>query len=1026
MTLPELAIRRPVTAFMILVSLVVLGSVALFRLPLAFLPEMPQQELYVAVPYPGASPTQIERNVIRPLEEALGTVRGLREMRSHCSRDNGRVNLEFHFWRDIQHARVEVREKIDRVRGELPDDVRDIFISGNWDAQESDSPILEARLSSEIDLSESYDLLDRKIVRPLERIPGVASVRLDGVNPKEVRINLRLSDVEAHRVDLRTVLEALQRNNLDRSLGEVTEPGTVYTLRALGSFDTVEEIRSLPIREDGLRLSDVADVVYQEPPLEYGRHLDGKFAVGITVTKESHANTVTICDEVQRRVAAMNEDPDLQGVSFLIWMNQGGEIRNTLKDLLFTGVFGAILASLVLYVFLRRVSSTVISVVCIPFSLIVACGFIWAQGKSLNTVSLLGLIVGIGMLVDNAVVVMENIFRYQERGFGRMEAARRGASEVSTAVTAATLTSVIVFLPVIFNRPTEMSTILRELGITVCITLLASLFISQTLIPLATSRFIRPKRRRRERWLRWAEGRYVRVMKVFLRRQWLAPVVGIAVTASAVFPFLRVDKNFDTSESELFVQIRYEIAEPLNLDRKQHLVTEVERALAPHKERLSAQSVYSFWTEGWAMTRIYLEEGKANEKEIARVRRELRELLPEIPGVKLEVQDQGPFWRRDRGKRVALQLVGEDSETLGELAEEAKQRVGAIPGLVDPFSGAEGGGEELHVEVDRELASRYGIDFGQPADIVSLSFRGQNLPRFRVPDGEREMRLVLDERETASLSQLENLPLWTDEGEKVPLASVAETRARPGPARIFRENRLTNVWVGARYDEGTREDYIPLVRATMDQMSFPEGYAWTMSNWNERHEEQSREFLINLGLALLLIFAVMASLFESVTQAAVLLVSLLFAVAGAAWTLYATGTDFDQPAAVGLLLLLGIVVNNGIVMLEHVNLYRRRGMSRPRAMLQGGRERLRPILMTALTTLIGLVPIVVQKPALAGVYYYSMALVLMGGLAVSTVLTLVLLPTTVALFEDTLHAIGRGLSGLVQRIRGRRAASSPA
>jgi len=1024
MTLPELAIRRPVTAFMILVSLVVLGSVALFKLPLAFLPEMPQQELYVVVPYPGASPTQIERNVIRPLEETLGTARGLREMRSHCRRDNGRINLEFHYWRDIQHARVEVREKIDRVRGDLPDDVREIYISGNWDAQEADSPILEARLSSEIDLSESYDLLDRKIVRPLERIPGVASVRLDGVNPKEVRINLRLDAVEAHRIDLRTVLEVLQANNLDRSLGEVTEPRTVYSVRALGTFRTVEEIRELPIRADGLRLSDVADVVYEEPPLEYGRHLDGKFAVGITVTKESNANTVAICDEVQRRVALMNEDPDLQGVNFLIWMNQGAEIRNTLRDLLFTGVFGAILASLVLYVFLRRVSSTVISVACIPFSLIVACGFIWAQGKTLNTVSLLGLIVGIGMLVDNAVVVMENIFRYQERGHHRREAARRGAAEVSTAVTAATLTSVIVFLPIIFNRPNDMSTILRELGITVCITLLASLFISQTLIPLATSRLIRPRRRRREPWLLWAEKRYVRTMKVFLRRQWLAPVVGVCVTASAVFPFMRVDKNFDTSETEMFVQIHYNISEPLNLERKETLISQVEDLLEPHKEELSAQSIYSFWNEGWAMTRIYLEEGKANEKEIARVRARLREIVPELPGVKLEVQDQGPFWRRDRGKRVALQLVGEDSETLAVLAEEAKERIGAIPGLVDPFSGAEEGGEELHVEVDRELATRYGIGFSQPADIVSLSFRGRNLPRFRVPDGEREMRLVLDERETASLSQLENLPLWTDQGEKVPLASVAESRVRPGPARIFRENRLTNVWVGARYDDGTREDYIPAVTATMNQMSFPEGYSWTMSQWRDRHEEQSREFMINLGLALLLIFAVMASLFESVTQAAVLLVSLLFAVSGAFWTLFATRTDFDQPAAVGLLLLLGIVVNNGIVMLEHVNLYRRGGARRSRAMLRGGRERLRPILMTALTTLIGLVPIVVQKPALAGVYYYSMALVLMGGLAVSTVLTLILLPTTVALVEDTRSAIGRGLAALVRRVR--RPVSSPA
>ncbi len=1009
MTLPELAIKRPITTLMILVSLVVLGLVAMFRLPLGFVPDVTRPYLFVQIPYPNATPEQVERLVVRPMEETLGSVKGVQNMWSNCDRDGGMVRLEFDWNRDMNMARVEVQEKVDRIKRDLPDDIGDISVGSSWDSRESDEPVLEGRLSSPRDLSESYDLLDRKIVRPLERIPGVAQVRLDGVNPKEVRINLRTADLEAHNLDVREVTRALRATNFDQSLGKVTEPGTRYTLRTVGAFTSLREIRNLVLREDGLRLADVADVVFEEPPLEYGRHLDGRFAIGVTVTKESSANAVSVCDEVERRVAAMGEDPELEGINFLIWFNQGQEIRKTLRDLMFTGIFGSILAAVVLFGFLRRVSMTLVSVLCIPFSLIVACGIIWAQGRTLNTLTLLGLIVGIGMLVDNAVVVMENIFRHQEQGMDRKTAARVGAKEVSTAVVAATMTSVIVFLPLIFNKPSEMNIYLKELGITVCLTLLASLFISQTLIPLATSWFIHSKPRPKGRIMRGLENGYVRVLAFNLRHRWLAPVIGVLVTASAVYPFMRIDKNFDASHQEAFIQIRYEFSEEPNLERKEQAVNLVEAQLQPHRDEFMAKSIYSFWSDRWSMTRIYMKEGHSNEKDMAEAREVLRGILPEYPGLKLEVMDAGPGWHRGGGKRIAFQIVGEDSGVLNELANEAKVRLEGIPGLVDVFSGAEEGGQELFVELDRNLATRYGIYLTQPAEVVGLTFRGRRLARFRTPQGEREMRLTLDERETESLAQLRNLPLLTAEGEKVPLASLATFRLAPGPERIQRENRMTSVWVGARYDEGTRADYMPLVTAAMEGMEFPYGYTWTFFNVERRRQEQSREFLTNLILALLLIYAVMAGLFESARQALGLMVALPFALAGAAWTLYFTKTDFDSPAGIGLLLLIGIVVNNGIVMLEHINGYRRKGMPREEAMLLGGRERLRPILMTAITTLVGLVPIVIQRPALGGVYYYSMALVIMGGLAVSTFLTSVLLPTTASLSEDMFAWLGRML-----------------
>jgi HAE1 family hydrophobic/amphiphilic exporter-1 len=864
-------------------------------------------------------------------------------MFSRCHEDGGMIRLEFDWSTDMHMARVEAWEKIDRIRRDLPEDIGDITVSTNWDSREADMPIIEGRLSSKRDLSESWDLLERRIVKPIERVPGVAQVRLDGVNPREVRINLDLGKLESHGVDIRTVVRLVRAGNFDMSLGRIRDGDRQFTLRTVGTFQDVREIRDLPIRSDGLRLGDVADVAYEEPPLEYGRHLDGDFAVGITVSQEAKANTVEVCAAIEERVAQMGTDPELEGVNFLVWFSQGREIEKTLRDLMYTGIFGAILAALVLYVFLRRFSTTITSVVCIPFSLIVTCGLVWAQGKTLNTLTLLGLIVGIGMLVDNAVVVIENIFRHQEMGDDQKKSARLGAKEVSTAVIAATLTSVIVFLPLIFNKPSEMNIILKELGITVCLTLLASLFISQTLIPMATSWFIKSRPRPRSRAMTLVEGRYETILRFMLRHRWLAAVIGVSVILSAVLPFMKVNKNFDTTESEMFVQVRYEFSEELSLAAKEEYVNRVEAELEPYREEFKARSIYSFWSDRWTLTRVYLHEGQANEDNVRHVRTRLREILPEYAGLRLQVQENRQHWRADRGKRVAFQLVGEDTEVLAELGDEAKERLEEIPGLFEPFVGRDEPGQEIHVELNREMASRLGVSPMQPAEVVGLTFRGRRMQKFRTEDGEREMRISLDEQEQESIAQLRNLPLWTEAGDKIPLASMASFTEVPGSEHIARDNRLTSVWVGARFEEGTREQYIAAVRQAIDGMAFPFGYSWTFGRWQQRHQESAAEFLVNLTLALLLVFAVMASLFESVRQAIALMIALPFAIAGAFWTLWLTGTDFDQPAAVGLLLLIGIVVNNGIVMTEHINSYRRAGMSRYDAMIQGGRERLRPI-----------------------------------------------------------------------------------
>ncbi|MGQ0720260.1 MAG: efflux RND transporter permease subunit [Candidatus Eiseniibacteriota bacterium] len=1023
MTLPELAIRRPITVLMLLVSLVVIGSIALNRLPLAFLPEGEEPQIWVVVPYPNASPKTMERSILRPIEDALGSIGGLQHMWSTCDGNEARVSLFFRWDEDMATKRVEVRERLDRVRPDLPEDVDQIHISRNWDVGRTGETILEARIASGRDLSHGYELLHTRIVKPLERIPGVASVNLDGVNPREVRVNLKLAELARYNVDVRDVMTALRENNEDRSIGELRGSDRVLMVRVDGSFGKLSDISDLVVGEGGIRLCDVADVSYEEPPLEYGRHLDGQFALGIDVAREAGANTVEISQAIKERVAQMAEDPELEGVNFLIWEDQGAEILKTMRDLRNTGIIGALLASVVLYVFLRRFSSTVFAVLSIPFSLIVACGIVWAKGGTLNTLTLLGLIVGVGMLVDNAIVVMENINRHRENGLPPRQAALIGAREVSVAVVCGTATSVIVFLPIIFNRPDEMNRYLRELGLTVTFTLIASLFVSQTLIPLAMSRFVRVKNMPPTRWMVALQDGYSNLLALTLRHRWIAPVVGLAVIGSGWYPYGKVDKNFEASEAEMFVSMNYRIDQPMSLERKEELVTRVESLLEPYRKELHVDSIYSFWSENWAMTRCYMEDGHTNEEEMNRVRQKLREVAPEIPGVRLEVQDSGRFWERNSGKRLGFRLSGPDSEVLTELALDARRRLETLDGLFDFYTTAEGGRYEVQTRIDRDLAREYGVGVTQAADVVDYTFRGRRLPRYRGHEAveEVEMSLTLDEREDESIEQLKNLPLvqgGAEDRRAIPLATVADFAVVQGPEDIQRDNRVTGVWIGARFEEDTEEEHMARSEAVLDDIILPYGYEWDHHQFIRHEEESQTEFLITLLLALGLIFAVMAALFESMRQALSLMVSLPFAVAGAAWTLWLTGTDFDQPASVGLLLLLGIVVNNGIVMISHINHYRREGMPREAAMVRGGRERLRPVIMTALTTLLGLLPMVVQRPSLAGVYYYSMALVIMGGLIISTILTTILLPTTVCLTEDALGAISRFSRWLARSFRG--------
>ncbi|MCZ6650644.1 MAG: efflux RND transporter permease subunit [Acidobacteria bacterium] len=1018
MAFSDLPIRRPVAVLMLLISLLVLGAVSIPRLPLDFMPLVERPFITVVVPFPGSHPLESLRKVVEPLEEELATISEVESITAQAVPGEAQVTVRFSWSTNLDLKKMEVREAVDRARNELPDEINDIFVRTFQDGP-SDGALIEGRISATRDLSESYDLLDRKIRRPLERIQGVASVRLDGVSPQQVRIEVDPLALVRHGVDPQAVLQKLQAANVDTDLGAIHGDLLRYDVRSLGRFRNLDEIRNLTLDADGsLRIRDVAKVSLREPRPDYGRHLDREFAIGVQVFREPTANTVAVSDAVMERIEAITRDPELEGISLLVWMNQGEEIRNSLLALRNAGLFGGLLAVGVLFVFLRRLSTTLIVAAAIPFSIVVACGVMYLTGMVLNVLTMLGLMVGVGMLVDNAVVVIENIHRLQQRGMAPREAARVGAREVTLAVIAATATTLIVWSWLFTIEPNEMYIYIGAVAFTLCIAVACSLLISLTFIPLAAARFV-PHREVRPGWImRRLVPVYRRLLGWTLAHRMLGLMGLVLLAGSAAIPITLIEKTGQPRQREREVSIFYRAHDPITWEAFEMHVNQVEEWLASRRDELGYERLYSFYNDtGFAMTRIYPPAQGLNDAVLNDLREKLRDKLPVIAGVRLEIGDRNRM-RHGRGNRnmVPLALHGEDPEYLRQVALEVEALLRGVAGVRDVFGPSISGSQEARVMVDPRRAADLGLTPRQVANVVAFTYRGRSLQRYQGPRGEVEMLLGLDEDLQPGLASLASLPIPTADNRIVPLGSVARVTMGRTEREIEREDRKTSQWVNAEFVDGvTTEEGKERIAAVMRGFALPEGYSWDWGRWGRDRDSTLGIMFQGILLSLVLVFLLMAALFESILQPLAIFITLPLAFFGAFWALWLLGYKLEVVAFIGVIILIGMVVNNGIVMVDHVNKLRREGQARVPALIEGCGDRLRPILMTTITTIFGLLPLVLSRFTVAGIYVESMAVVIMGGLASSTIFTLIALPLWYSTVEDVGSVMGRALPHLRRR-----------
>ena len=991
MSLPALAVRRPITTVMALVSVLVLGGIAVSRLPLAYLPEVDIPGIWVQVPYPDSNPSQIEKEIVKPVEEVLSTLSGVKSLESEASADSASFELEFTWGENLDVVRMQVSEKMDQVRSSLPAGIGEITIHS---FNSTDIPVIQGRISARgVDLSQNFDLLEARVLNPIRRVPGVARVDLDGVRPPEIGIDLILDRIKQHNVDVGMLIQSLRGASSDLVLGQVDDGGLRYSARAIGAFDSVEAIRNHPVNAQGLRLSEIAEITYEEPPIRYGRHLDREYAVALDVYKESTANTVATVRSVMRVIREeINEDPLLQGVELFVWEDQAEQITAGIDGLKRAGAIGALLAVFTLYFFLRRLDSTVIVSLSIPFSVIAACGVMYFMGKTLNLLSMMGLMLGVGMLVDNAIVVLESIDRRHREEPSTREAARQGARQVTMAVTASTITTLIVFLPLIVGASTELTTWLREVGVTIALALACSLFSSLTLIPLMSAHFLRKRQTRPAKAFVWLESRYVRLLGWTLRRKVITGGILVAGLVVGLLPFFLgwVETSIFSAHVNKRIYLAYEFDDFHYKSEAEEVVNKVEDYLYANQERFLIDSVYSFFMENRAGTALILTRQDLGDDAIKELRASIREEMPEIAGARVffyEDAEEG-----GDSTYFAVKFFGQDSGVLRDLSEEAARRLETLEGIQDVSSSLEGARREIQVSIDREKAARLGLTAQDLSDVFAFSLGGMRLHRFNAGDREVETWLALRLEDRRNLEDLKQLRFGTGDGRTVQLGDIAAFEVVRRPEEIVRENRKVRVAVNAIYEGEEWDSTRETIEGLMDSLAMPPGYSWT---WNDRileQDDQNAQMGINFLLALVLVYLVMASLFESMAQPFAILFSILFALPGAGWMLAATDTPFNLMSQIGLLILMGIVVNNGIVLLDRMNQHRQAGLSRDEAILQAGRDRMRPILMTASTTVLGLLPLALGGSTIGGLFYYPLARTVMGGLISSAVFTLLVLP----------------------------------
>lgn len=1019
MALTETSIKRPIATSMVFLIIITLGVIGFRFLPVDLLPPIEFPQLTVATNYPNVGPVEIEKIITEPIENALAGVPGVERVRSSSSEGNSRVTLEFAQSVDIDVAANDVRAALDRVRGALPPEVEAPRI---WKFDPNNFPIVIVGANSDMNLAELTVVLDREITQRFEQIDGVGSIDIWGGLDREVKVDINRDRLIASGLSTTQVQQAISRENATLPGGNVNAGVTRLYVRTMGEYESIEQIQNTVITTiDNLpiRVKDVADVSFSYEDLNRVVKIDGKPMVRFGIRKQTGANTVAVAEQIRNEVERINNERS--DLDLFVTIDQSTFIQDSINNVKDSALWGAFLAILILYIFFRNGSSTFIIAVSIPISIIATFGLLYFYGLTLNQMSFGGLALGVGMIVDNAIVVLDNIIRLREEENRELrDSALIGAKQVTGAIIASTLTTCVIFLPVVFMQ-TISGLMFQELALVVVFSLFCSLIASLTIVPMLSSRFLTIKKGNdkaaKKGWFQRVffnfETKYSNTLdKVLNRKAIVFGVTAVLVVISfLLIPIIPVELAPQTDADEISIDLV--MADGTNIAVQNLYLQELEGIV---RSTVNLDDVEHFTTEvrdGRAEIELAMKPHAQRSESTTDIANRIRQNIQgKIPGADIRVNASSGLWilRRVFGsggvEDVQFEIRGYDLEQSYELAQQVRLRVEQIPGITEVRIGRSEGTPEERIIFDREKIADLGLSVREVAEVVQTNIGGRRAGAYRMGGDEYPITVRLRPEDRLSPTDLSNISVRTPAGEVIPISAVTAPERGRGTSSIQRINGQRFINISANLEPGVAlGDAVKLIQEELSTFPLPAGFSIVFGGEYEEQQKASRDFMMAIIMAIILIYMVLAGQFERFSDPLIVMFSVPLAIIGVVPVLLFTGTTINIQSLMGMIMLIGIVVNNAIVLVDYINLLQReKNMPIHEAVVEAGRLRLRPILMTTITTVLGLLPLSMGIGAGAEIQA-SLARVVVGGLTASTLLTLVFIPVLYVTFHGLLARI---------------------
>jgi HAE1 family hydrophobic/amphiphilic exporter-1 len=1014
--------RRPVSIVIIVSVILILGFFSFSRTSVDLLPEMNFPMAAVITSYSGAGPEEVESQITKVMEGSLNSLSGVTEIQSTSSDGSSVVLLMFDWGTNMDSAMLDIRENISFVESFLPEGAGKPMVVK---MDPNMMPILQIGVSGG-DLEQIQDIAEDIIEPRLSRIPEIASVYLTGGNVRQISVEVDPVKLENYNLSISQITSVLQAENFNMSGGQYEQGQRKYYVRNLQQFQSIkdiEDVRILSASGQAIRLGDIAVVKDDYEEITQYTRVNGEPAVGIHCMKQTGANTVAASKQVMAELEKIKQELNLD-LKIDVVMDQAEYIQQSIHNTEKMILEGAILAILVIFLFLRNWRSTFIIFVSIPISIITTFILMYFTNSTVNLITMGGLALGVGRIVDDSIVVFENIYRHRQMGEPRMQAAQKGAAEVGGAVIAATLTIIAVFAPIAYVQGLT-SILFKPLAITICCAILASLFVSLTIIPLLASRLLTDETMEKlaklelgegkklgDRFGRWLNGlgdRYSRLLQVALqrRRRVIVGVTLLMLASLALVPVIGAEfmPAMDTGE----ISINIEMDKGSSIESTDEVSLEVEKRLGTIPEvdlvfaSVGSSSVMLMGAGSHTdVSTMYVKlcPRKERDKDVNEICEEIRQILADIPGAKIEVgvMDNASMMSSGGGA-ISIQIRGDDLDVLRDLSAQITEVVRKVPGTREVVSSLTDGSPELQIHIDRDKAAAYGLTPIQVSSTINAAMQGTVATQYRVEGEEVDVRVKYSGEGVQDIDYLKNLTLSNALGMKVKLSQIAVFKVEQGPISIDRYDQVRIANINGDLFNRDLKSVMDDIKAGVNKIELPSGYEVEYAGQSQQMTDTFADLALALILAIILVYAVMAVQYESFFNPFVIMFSLPTALIGIILSLFITGRALSVPAFIGIIMLVGVAVSNAIVFVDYLKQQLEKGMERDQAIIETGRVRLRPILMTAFSTILAMLPLALGLGE-GGEYQAPLATVVIGGLLVSTLITLILVPVVYSILDD--------------------------